>query len=469
MGYIAGLCLDFCPSDERERAVPRRGKLTRDQSDRRGHGRVLHSLELFKPGQCRCERPDPLCVPLKEYTRTEDDKPSHVRPPSVLVQAMQHITHCVIGRVTHLNKTTGRDGVSFEYLYTFVSDRIRAIKKDLVVQGLCGTDGWSSKEKGAAVSVRPVDMITAGRLLQQIVRFCVAAGDILGDVITPEFDPHLNSRMIVDCIVALENIYRQLMDQGVGEAAELVSTRNVFLAYSLLTNLSVGPSVAARNVCFNSKNKSLPVVKLALEAYSWFQQKNWVRFLDLVQTSCISDSASYDPVVACILSQYRIGMHLEALRRMNIAFMKKYYPCSWFVSTLHLESPVQAYFLSELIGLPVKYEQSQPGVDLTKPFEWLQKNHKLGAGVAEVESKLELNALKVQLKATRDSTVDQRQLKLYLQHFRTSHIADLLSANQRKVQLSEEKHSEVALEGPVTLAGILTSFVNAVDAKHKCN
>lgn len=125
-----GLCLDMCSERERrERARHRR----------------LHPLEVqkdqfrsrdFRQGSQPIADPDRT---VKEYSRPaagkEFSSPRDLRPPATLLKTVQYLLMEIWENVNE------QDPTSLSLAYPFVFDRLRAVRQDLTIQRISGTEG----------------------------------------------------------------------------------------------------------------------------------------------------------------------------------------------------------------------------------------------------------------------------------------------------------------------------------------
>ncbi|CAH1252340.1 SAC3D1 [Branchiostoma lanceolatum] len=169
-----GTCQDMCP--ELERSARQRQKR-------------LHRFEILEgTEQNRLPSADPArCV--KEYSRPAAGKdiipPAELRPPQVLLDTVDYL----------VNRILPRDDVRFAEVYNFVSDRLRAVRQDMVVQRVKGH--------------------TCVTILEKAVRFHVYAAYRLCESSVQQFDPHLNNQQLENCLTWL---LREYKDDCIGSA-----------------------------------------------------------------------------------------------------------------------------------------------------------------------------------------------------------------------------------------------------------
>ncbi|XP_029469298.1 SAC3 domain-containing protein 1 [Rhinatrema bivittatum] len=117
--FPVGTCLTMCPEQERmERELQHR----------------LHRFEMLAGTEGhRQPQADPHKT-VKEYSRPAAGKnvpqPTDLRPPAVLLKTVRYLMEEVVPRTD----------ASWRELYTFVSDRLRSVRQDMIVQRVHGED-----------------------------------------------------------------------------------------------------------------------------------------------------------------------------------------------------------------------------------------------------------------------------------------------------------------------------------------
>ncbi|KAI8503040.1 cell division [Branchiostoma belcheri] len=169
---IRGTCQDMCPEQERA-ARQRQKRLHRFEML---EGTEHHRLPSADPARC-----------VKEYSRPAAGKdvipPAELRPPQVLLATVDYL----------VNRILPRDDVHFSEVYNFISDRLRAVRQDMVVQRVKGH--------------------TCVTILEQAVRFHVYAAYRLCESSLQQFDPHLNNQQLENCLTWL---LREYTDNSTG-------------------------------------------------------------------------------------------------------------------------------------------------------------------------------------------------------------------------------------------------------------
>jgi hypothetical protein len=177
--YAVGMCPDMCPEIERYR------RAATGLSDTDGHVWQLETTEGILDHRRA----------IKEYRKEAADSrveaPSLLRPAHVLDMTMQYLM-VEIMEMPYRGPMGLRERAVW---YEFLSNRLRAIRKDIKTQNLC----------------TPLTM----ELLEQSVRFHIFAGWFMRDV--EEFDRNrkLNDDRLQDTLGMLEAHYQDLRNAGV--------------------------------------------------------------------------------------------------------------------------------------------------------------------------------------------------------------------------------------------------------------
>ncbi|XP_069680945.1 SAC3 domain-containing protein 1 isoform X2 [Periplaneta americana] len=167
--FIRGTCTDMCPARER-RLREREG--------------LLHILEL--PEGCRLH-PPPKANPqltVKSFSRSAAGqlapRRDELRPPAVLQKTVHYL----------LKDVAQRQEVDWCVVYDFVFDRLRAVRQDLVIQGLNPKHGIM--------------------ILEPIVRFHCYAGYRLCSQPASKFDATINHTHLLECLTRLLVLYDEV-------------------------------------------------------------------------------------------------------------------------------------------------------------------------------------------------------------------------------------------------------------------
>ena len=216
-GYAVGTCPDMCPALERYR------RMQTGVSDSDGH---LWHFEMTS------ERPDHGKM-IKEYRKEAADSnvegASLLRPPHVLVMTMNYLMR----RILPLLDTGELVKVQAKLTwFDFVSDRLRAVRKDIKTQNLA--------------------TLEAVGILEQCIRFHIAAAYRLSSC--KRFDRKLNDDRIKDSFGMLEGCYSDLRGSIEGEIGNEAEMRSYQLLRALgrpsvLVKVSQGRGTGAARVC----------------------------------------------------------------------------------------------------------------------------------------------------------------------------------------------------------------------------
>ncbi|KAF0042207.1 SAC3 domain-containing protein 1 [Scophthalmus maximus] len=209
----------------------------------------LHRFEVLA-GTETTRRPsgDPLRA-VKEYSRPAAGKdatnPTDLRPPAVLLKTVCYLIDDIAAS-TRLHPWTE--------VYSFVFDRLRSVKQDMIIQRVSGSDCVA--------------------ILEPTVRFLVYAAYRLCGEPLRLYDPRINDTHLQECLSWLLDCYAAKTEQHRNQAE--------FQALGLLYNL--GSTRAAWHIMgLPEELRKTPAIKLALSINRAFLEHNPVRFLRLAQ------------------------------------------------------------------------------------------------------------------------------------------------------------------------------------------
>ncbi|XP_059490238.1 SAC3 domain-containing protein 1 isoform X1 [Neocloeon triangulifer] len=275
--FIQGTCEEMCPKNEREM---------------RQRERLLHPLEM-KIGSERHSPPlaDPAKT-VKEYSRPaaghRQERACDLRPLPVLSRTTNYLVNLA------LNQNSMK---SWTAVYDFVADRLRAVRKDLVVQGLGGEEVLS--------------------ILELMVLFHIYAGYRLCDQQTSKFDPKLNNDLLIDCLRRALDLY----DFGcVSKNRDLIESifalHDIHRGEGQLRLVSLPPDCRTEI----SKNALRMTILVGQSNYARIFRK----FKDL------------PPPLACTISQHLPHIRRTALALMSVAYSSKVLkvPACWLASLM---------------------------------------------------------------------------------------------------------------------------------------
>ncbi|XP_073679745.1 SAC3 domain-containing protein 1 [Garra rufa] len=227
-----GTCMTMCPAYElRQREAQNR----------------LHRFEMVAGTERdRLPRADDSRA-VKEYSRPaagkDSARASDLRPPSVLLKTVHYLVDDIAVSSTFQPWTE---------VYSFVFDRLRSIRQDMIIQRVSGPD---------CVAV-----------LEKSVRFLLYASYRLCGQQLQYFDPRINDTHLQECLSWLLESYRDGKHQHQEE----------FQALSLLYNL--GSTQAIQHVLeLPERIRSSPAVQLALAVSRAHMERNPVRLLRLAK------------------------------------------------------------------------------------------------------------------------------------------------------------------------------------------
>lgn len=209
-----------------------------------------------------------------------------LRPPEVLLATTVYLMKDVLG-----DERWPTNSVPFSVLYAFIRDRLRAIRTDLTLQN-CKN-------------------LSSIRIHELSIRFLIAAGHLLCEEERAAFEPQQNNEQLNGCLSALREMYKTVRLTGNNSPAnDLLKYETEFQAYSII--LSVDKKEAAVAI------SALPVdllqnesIQVALEAYSAFQQTNYIKFMNLIKND---HRTTY--LQACLLHQFVLPVRQRALNAM---------------------------------------------------------------------------------------------------------------------------------------------------------
>lgn len=229
-----GTCQTMCPA--------------REMRQRESQNRLHHFEMLAGTQRDRQPRADPLCT-VKEYARPAAGKdstnPEDLRPPAVLMKTVCYLIDGI---------ATSHDRQPWTEVYSFVFDRLRGVKQDMIIQRVSGKD-----------------CVT---LLERTVRFLIYASYRLCGEPLRLYDPKINDTHLQENMSWLLDCY----STGPGPYAN----QEEFEALNLLYNL--GCTKALQHAMqLSQRLRSTSEISLALSVNQAFLERNPVRLLRLAQ------------------------------------------------------------------------------------------------------------------------------------------------------------------------------------------
>ncbi|CAI5639708.1 unnamed protein product [Oreochromis niloticus] len=229
-----GTCQTMCPAQELR--------------DREAQNR-LHHFEML-PGTEKDRRPkgDPSRA-VKEYSRPaagkDSTKPSDLRPPPVLLKTVNYLINDIAAAPSLYPWTE---------VYTFVFDRLRAVKQDMIIQRMSGLD--------------------CVVILERTVRFLIYASYRLCGEPLRLYDPRINDTHLQEYLSWLLDCYMTKTGPH--------PNQEEFQSLSLLYNLGSARAMQ-HTMQLPLRLRSTPNIKLALSINQAFLERNPVRLLRLAQ------------------------------------------------------------------------------------------------------------------------------------------------------------------------------------------
>ncbi|XP_056234661.1 SAC3 domain-containing protein 1 isoform X1 [Seriola aureovittata] len=229
-----GICRTMCPARELR---------VRETQNR------LHRFEMLA-GTERDRRPrgDPLRS-VKEYSRPAAGKdstnPNDLRPPAVLLKTVRYLIDDIAASPS-LHPWTE--------VYSFVFDRLRGVKQDMIIQRVSGLDCVA--------------------ILERTVRFLMYASYRLCGEPLRLYDPRINDTHLQENLSWLLDCY--------ATGTERHPNQEEFQALGLLYNL--GSARATQHIMeLPERLRSTPAIRLSLSINRAFLERNPVRLLRLAQ------------------------------------------------------------------------------------------------------------------------------------------------------------------------------------------
>ncbi|XP_044217929.1 SAC3 domain-containing protein 1 isoform X1 [Thunnus albacares] len=246
-----GICWSMCPA--------------REQQARESQNR-LHRFEMLA-GTARDRRPrvDPLRA-VKEYSRPAAGKdatnPTDLRPPDVLLKTVSYLIDDIAAS-PRLHPWTE--------VYSFVFDRLRSVKQDMIIQRVSGSDCVA--------------------ILERTVRFLIYASYRLCGEPLRLYDPRINDTHLQENLSWLLDCY--------ASETRPHPNQEEFQALGLLYNL--GSTRAMQHVMeLPERLRSSPAITLAMSINRAFLERNPVRLLRFAKRlNFLQSCALHRHLVSC--------------------------------------------------------------------------------------------------------------------------------------------------------------------------
>ncbi|XP_019754151.2 uncharacterized protein LOC109533306 [Dendroctonus ponderosae] len=260
-----GTCPDMCP--EKERLLR---EIQHQVSMYEQDGTNRHSMSQVKA--------------VKQYSRSSADQESplahELRPVSVLQMTMVYLMYNIMDLVED------ESDVNIGEWFHFLWDRTRGIRKDITQQALCS--------QGSV------------ELVEQCARFHIHCSARFMGEDPSVFDQKINTENLTKCLQTLKYMYHDLELKG-----EMCPNEPEFRAYIILLNICDGNFMWEVQNLRTDIQKS-PEVKFALQVYSAFEKRHFVKFFKLIRSTTYLN--------ACILMRYFVQVRLQAIESLIKCF-----------------------------------------------------------------------------------------------------------------------------------------------------
>ncbi|KAM4723091.1 SAC3 domain-containing protein 1 [Rhinophrynus dorsalis] len=271
---LLGRCQDMCPERER-RERERQGRLHR-----------YETLDRQMTGGERRGRSRPLADPakaVKEYSRPAAGKelssPNDLRPPSVLLTTVHYLLMEVWDSVDDRNLARIAEA------YTFVFDRLRAVRQDLIVQRVQGHSG--------------------ALVLEESLGFLLCAPYLARDLPVGSYDEVLHAAQVRESFAELMECYR-----GGGRYPREAEFQALLLLYDLGNLDAMNRALKLPRGIIDS-----PQVRLALAINRAHLEGNWVRLFRLLrQLDCLQACTFYRHISTARDKTLRVLTHAYSSR-----------------------------------------------------------------------------------------------------------------------------------------------------------
>ena len=300
---LVGQCLDMCPLSER---------ISREQSGRLSIFEMLPGTESFK-----YPKANPFAC-VKEYSRSaagcKTDDVVTLRPAHVLISTMNFLINEILKQVGYKKRWID--------IYDFVSDRIRAIRQDLIIQR--------------------VETKIAVEILIKAVRFHIVIMEKLKDEV--DFDKGL-------CLDHLRSYLTSLSLHSKTVGGHMNSFDLEIQLYSVLINFNSPEMVhdIVRNLLFEAIGQPYDSKRQLLLQLTSSQSLS-----NHIQLFRIFEKLPY--IAACCLSMHLDVLRVNALEIFNSAYSCKNIkvPIEVIAEWLKFDSPEETSKFCHHIGLKIK-------------------------------------------------------------------------------------------------------------------
>lgn len=307
---IKGTCPDMCP--ERERIL-------------RQCSLAIATYEMI-PGTNEMDENRAV----KEYTRSSADQevplPHDLRPEPVLSMTMNYL-------ITNIITKVDQTGENKAVWYSFCWNRLRSIRKDIILQQLCN-----------------IETVT---IVEQCARFHICCYDHMWGAEIGGFDDNINTKNLIDCLQTLKHLYEDLSERGISCPNE-----PEFYLYLILLKLKSG-DVMWEYQQYSLNIRSSPEVQFGIKAYMAFKNNMYSRYFSLVK------KGTY--LTACLMQRYFDTVRTQALKSMLRAYClpnkNTGLLASFIVSCLKFDSQKNALRFCEQEEVEVKVDTTDNVAD----------------------------------------------------------------------------------------------------------
>ncbi|GFS00344.1 SAC3 domain-containing protein 1-like [Elysia marginata] len=257
---------------------------------------------------------------VKQFSRPAagraDADPAQLRPAHVLKDTVTYLFTNVVPQ----------DHPAWSSVYEFVFDRLRAVRQDMVMQGIVGRDAIS--------------------ILEQVVRFHLFASYRLRDAEISEFDPVINKQHLLECLKRLLYLYK--VTPGYHHE------REEFEGIYLLDNLG-DPHALLHCLGLPAQLQTSPLVRQCYKISVAFVLRNYSRALRLMLRL-------RSPMCLCAVNPHLYTVRINYLQILSAGYSVRNckYPVEKLREQLALTSTASAIDLCSKCGLIDLFDHPDP-------------------------------------------------------------------------------------------------------------
>lgn len=273
---IIGTCQDMCPPRERQW---------------REKERLLHPFEIADGTENDSRPKADRNKAIKQFSRSaagqREATPDELRPPQVLLKTTKYLMRVIVPTCS---------GDSWTDTYHFVWDRLWAVRQDMTIQDLNGSE--------------------CIEILEQAVRFYIYSAFRCFEEDMSAFDPHINSQHLQECLKRLLVQYQQ---STVGQWVNRPEMEAIYILHNLG---SFDALVHVLTLPDEIRNHDL--VKISMDTSLAHRKGNFIRVLKNYKT--------LPALLSCALHSHLELIRRTALQVMTVAFSSQ--NCKFPLSTL---------------------------------------------------------------------------------------------------------------------------------------